>query len=241
ENAQPIGELCARLDGLPLALELAAARMNLLSPAAVVARLGRKLDLLKVGDAPTDRHATMRAAVDWSYELLGDGERGLFWTLPVFNGGFTVDAIEAVTGSDVLDDLVALMEASLVRAEGVVADEPRFGMLETIRDYAHERLAGSGNNAGVEQLHAAYFARLAEQGEPGLRGAEQRRWLERLDADRENLRDALLWSEEGGDVGIGLRVAASLWRYWQVRGAAREGRAHFDRLLARAEEADPRA
>jgi len=241
ENAQPIGELCARLDGLPLALELAAARMNLLSPAAVVARLGRKLDLLKAGDAAADRHATMRAALDWSYELLDDEERALFSTLSVFSGGFTVDAIEAVTGSDVLDELVALMEASLVRAEGAVADEPRFGMLETIRDYARERLTGRGDSAEVEQRHAAYFAQLAEQGEPGLRGAEQRLWLERLDADRENLRGALLWSEEGGDVGIGLRAAASLWRYWQVRGAAREGRTQVDRLLARAEEADAKA
>ncbi len=238
DNAAAIGELCARLDGLPLALELAGARINLLSPAAIVARLGRRLDLLKATDPQVERHATLRAAVEWSYELLADEERTLFSVFAVFTGGFTADAAEAVAGADVLDGLVALLDASLVRAEGAVGDEPRFGMLETIREYARERLAERADAADVERRHAHFFGDLAEQAEAGLRGPLQTRWLERLDADRENLRAALLWAEEGGEVDVGLAAAASLWRYWQVRGEYREGRAHLDRLLASAEQVD---
>jgi predicted ATPase/DNA-binding SARP family transcriptional activator len=238
DNAPAIGELCARLDGLPLALELAGARINLLSPAAIVARLGRRLDLLKATEPQVERHATLRAAVEWSYELLADDERRLFSAFSVFTGGFTADAAEAVAGVDVLDGLVALLDASLVRAEGAVGDEPRFGMLETIREYARERLTEQDDAADIERRHAHFFAGLAEHAEPGLRGPQQVSWLERLDADRENLLAALLWAEDAGGAEVGLAAAASLWRYWQVRGEYREGRAHLDRLLAFAEHVD---
>jgi predicted ATPase/DNA-binding SARP family transcriptional activator len=237
-NLADVSELCRRLDGLPLALELAAARIALLSPRAILARLGRRLDLLKASapDVP-ERHRTLRAAVEWSHELLRPDERALFAGLAVFAGGFTADGADAVTeplGVDVLDGLEELLAASLIRPERTVFDEPRFGMLETIREYALERLAQLADVDEIRERHARFHLALAERAEPELRGPRQVGWSERLDAEQGNVRTALAWADEDGDADVGLRLAAGLWRFWQIRGHAGEGREILDRLLARA-------
>jgi predicted ATPase/DNA-binding SARP family transcriptional activator/Tfp pilus assembly protein PilF len=233
ENAGAVSELCLRLDGLPLALELAGARANLLSPSAILSRLGRRLDLLRVSDAHvSERHRTMRAAIEWSYDLLRPAEQTLFSSLAIFSGSFSADGAEALAGGGVLDGLGALLDSSLVRSERPVGDEPRLGMLETIREYALERLAQREDEPELRRRHADFYCALAERAEPGLRGPEQILWLRRLDADRENLRTVLGWAVQSGDVELGLRTASSLWRYWQVRGGLAEGRAHLERLLA---------
>jgi predicted ATPase len=233
ENAGPVAELCVRLDGLPLALELAGARANLLSPNAILSRLGRRLDLLKATDAEVpERHRTLRAAIEWSYDLLGLDEQALFSSLAVFSGGFSADGAEAVAGGDVLEGLAALVDSSLVSLERPLGDEPRLGMLETIREYALERLAEREDERELRGRHAGFYCELAEQAEPALRGREQVAWLRRLDAERENLRAALGWAAESGEAELGLRTASALWRYWQVRGGLSEGLAHLERLLA---------
>ncbi len=235
-NADAVAELCVRLDGLPLALELAAARIRVLSPRAIVARLGRRLDLLKAEspDAPA-RHRTLRAAIDWSYELLSAQEQSLFASLGAFVGGFTLDGAEAAAGEiglDVIDGVESLLASSLVRAERTAADEPRFGMLETIREYALERLAEREDAAEIGRRHARFYLGLAEEAEPELRGPHQVSWLERLDAEHDNLRAALESATERGEAETGLRIGAALWRFWQVRGLLGEGRERLERLLA---------
>jgi predicted ATPase/Tfp pilus assembly protein PilF len=228
-DADAVEELCVRLDGLPLALELAAARATLLSPRAILARLGRRLDVLRSTDgAMPDRHRTLRAAIEWSYDLLGEEERQLFSALAVFSGGFSADAVDAVAGADVLDGLSALLDSSLVRVERPIGDEPRFGMLETIREFARERLDERPDASELRRRHAQLYCELAEQSEPALRGPDQVLWLRRLDAERENLRVALA----ADSAELGLRIASSLWRYWQVRGGVGEGLAQMERLLA---------
>jgi predicted ATPase/Tfp pilus assembly protein PilF len=240
DNAGVVAELCSRLDGLPLALELAGARVDLLSPAAILSRLGRRLDLLKTAEAGApDRHSTLRAAIQWSHDLLDEDQRALFSSLAVFAGGFSADGVEAVAAGDALDGLAALIDASLIRRERPVGDEPRFAMLETIREYALERLAERRDGHDVRHRHAVFYAGLASQAEPGLRGARQTTWLKRIDADRENIRAALSWAEESGDAETGLRTAASLWRYWQVRGELAEPCRYLERLLEHAEDVEP--
>jgi predicted ATPase/DNA-binding SARP family transcriptional activator len=234
-NAAPVATLCVRLDGLPLALELAAARVSLLSPRAILARLGRRLDVLKSNalDIP-ERHRTLRAAIEWSYELLDTNEQALFRRLGVFVGGFTVDEAEAVapeTDLDVLDGVESLLHANLLRAEGTAADEPRFGMLETIREYALERLARHDEADGARNRHARFYQGLAQRAEPELRGPGQARWLEVLDAEYDNLRAALAWAAQGGEASVGLETGAALWRFWQMRGHIDEGREQLERLL----------
>jgi predicted ATPase/DNA-binding SARP family transcriptional activator len=236
-NADALAELCVRLDGLPLALELAAARVSLLSPRSILARLGRWLDLLKTS-APgvPERHRTLRAAIEWSYELLSQQEQALFTSLGVFVGGFTVEGAEAVAEGlelDVLDGVETLLRASLLRAERLVQDEPRFGMLETIRAYALERMSQQANADELRRRHATFYLGLAEQAEPELCGRRQGAWLERLDAEQSNLRAGLAWAADSGDADIGLRLGAALWRFWQVRGHVAEGREQLERLLAR--------
>ena len=241
DNAQVVAELCLRLDGLPLALELAAARINLLSPSAILSRLGKRLDLLKATEAGVpDRHTTLRAAIQWSYDLLDEEQRALFGSLAVFSGSFGFDAAEAVADeAGVVDGLAALIDASLVRTHDAVDDEPRFGMLETIRSYALERLTEREDHGELRRRHAAFYADLAEEAEPMLRGPRQNAWLARIDVDRENIRAALAWAEKAGEVEIGLRTAAALWRYWQFRGELGEPSTQLTKLLAGAEGIDP--
>jgi predicted ATPase/transcriptional regulator with XRE-family HTH domain/Tfp pilus assembly protein PilF len=248
ENIKAVAAICNRLDGLPLAIELVAARSRLLPPPGVLARLtgvaGRtSLDLAtgRVMDLPT-RHQTLRNALEWSYELLEAREQKLFARLGIFAGGCTLAAAEAVCnpkndlGLDMLSGFESLLDKSLFRQEGraeeEVVDEPRFGMLETIREYARERLEQSGEANRVHRWHAEYFLALSEAAEPELRGPRQREWLERLEADYANLRSAIRWTVESGAEELGLRLVGALQWFWFVRGYVSEGRARLAEALA---------
>ena len=236
-NADAVAELCLRLDGLPLALELAAARIKLLSPGDILERLGRRLELLKAepGAGVPARHRTLRAAIDWSYDLLTPEEQALFTSLAVFVGGFTLDGAEAVAGDlqlDVVDGVESLLSNNLLRTERMAGGEPRFGMLETIREYALERLDERGDGQAVRRRHAGAYVLLAERAEPALRGPQQLSWVERLNAELANIRAALSWAAEHGETEAGLRIGAALWRFWQMQGHLNEGRERLEQLLA---------
>jgi predicted ATPase/tRNA A-37 threonylcarbamoyl transferase component Bud32 len=240
ENAAAVAEICVRLDGLPLAIELAAARINLLAPAAIVGRLEHRLRLLTRGarDRP-ERHQTLRGAIGWSYDLLGEVERTLFARLSVFAGGCTVEAAEIVCGgerleTEVLDGIDALLDASLLQREGPMgqAGGPRLRMLETIREFALEMLARDGHLGAVRDRHCDWFLDLARRAAPNLTGTEQERWLAVLGAEHANLQAALGRTMQLGDAKRGLSFGASLWRYWLVRGHAREGADWLDQILA---------
>jgi predicted ATPase/class 3 adenylate cyclase len=231
ENAAAVAEICARLDGLPLAIELAAARIRLLAPDAMLSRLGHGLSLLSGGrrDLPT-RQQTLRNAIAWSYDLLDGPERRLFRRLGVFVGGFTIDAAESVCaaddpGVDMLDGLESLIAKSLVKSQADVGSDSRFTMLATIREFALERLEESREIAAMRRRHAACVLRLAEDAAPKLEGAEQITWLDRLDIEADNVRAALTWSQAAGDFETGLRIAGALAWFWHFRGHAGEGRA----------------
>jgi non-specific serine/threonine protein kinase len=253
-NAAALAALCRRLDGLPLAIELAAARTRVLSPAALVAGLERHLPLLTGGprDLPT-RLQTMANAVAWSYDLLPPDERTLFRRLAVFVGSFTLEAAEAVCqGSgarsftpdpcpptpdpSVLDGIAALVDGSLVRQEEAGADgglgAVRFAMLETIREFGLERLAAEDDSVEIRTRHAGYFLEMAVAAEDALHGKEQGTWLQRLDADHDNLRVTLSWFLDRDEGESALRLATALWRYWEIRGHLREGSSWLDRALA---------
>ncbi len=235
ENAPAVAEICYRLDGLPLAIELAAARVKLFSTQALLSRLGNRLDFLKGGARDTPlRHQALRHAVAWSYDLLSDEEKKLFRRLSVFVAGCTLEAAEAVCneGSDVLDAISALVDKSLLRQVEGVDGEPRFQMLETIKEFAQECLHGSGEYDDVRNWHAAYFRQFVERVEPELVGGQQRLWLDRIDADHDNLRSALAWAESRNDAATGLRTAAAMWRFWIVRGHMVEGQQRLQAILA---------
>jgi predicted ATPase/class 3 adenylate cyclase/Tfp pilus assembly protein PilF len=239
ENAPAIAEICVQLDGLPLAIELAAARIKPLPPRAMLARLGRRLELLKGGarDLPA-RHQTLRHAIAWSYELLDATEKALFTRLAVCVGGCTLEATEAIchaTGGldlEVLDSVASLVDKSLLRQEEQADGEPRFGMLETIREYALECLEASPEAAAIRQAHAHYYAALAEEAESHLTGPQQARWLNRLETEHDNLRAALHWLVGQGEVDAGLQLGGALWRFWIIRGHMSEGRERLAALLA---------
>jgi predicted ATPase/class 3 adenylate cyclase len=249
-NAPAVAEICVRLDGLPLAIELAAARLKLLPPQAILARLGRRLELLRGGarDVP-DRHQTLRQAIAWSYDLLETGEQALFRRLAVFARGCTLEAAEAVCQAvhdaavdpgqslEVLDGVASLLDKSLLRQQEQASGEPRFRMLETIREYGLECLTASGDEPAVRRAHAAYYLALVEAAEPALTGPEQATWLERLEAEHDNLRAALHWAEVAGEARIGLRLAGALGQFWLMRGHLREGQERLARLLGLAEAA----
>jgi len=222
-----LSELCARLDNLPLAIELAAARVRVLSPEQLLKRLSKRLDLLKAGRGVDPRQQTLRAAIEWSYELLDAEEQQQFARLSIFRGGCTLEAAEAVGEADV-DVLEALVDKSLLRH-----NEGRFWMLETIRQLASERLDASGD---AEELHArlaVVMLELAREAKPHLVGAEQDEWLERIDAERDNIRAALEWTIfGGGGHDVGLELATALGRFWWTR-APREGLAWLERALER--------
>ena len=244
-NAETIARICHRIDGLPLAVELAAARTRVLAPDALLERLDARLQLLRGGptDVPTHQQ-TLRGTIAWSYDLLDRKERALFTTCAVFAGGFTFDALEAVCPSgedadDVLDTVEALVGQSLlVRRE--VLGGLRFGMLYTIRDYAQELLGSSSAAQSTHARHAGYYRRLAEAGAAGLVGPEQADWLARLQAEHGNLRAALAWStDEQGDPVDALTLAGSLAHYWEMAGALEEGRTWLDLALRRGEGQPP--
>jgi len=245
DNAPAVAEICVRLDGLPLAIELAAARIKMLPPEALLSRLSQRLKLLTGGakDLPA-RQQTLRNTIEWSYDLLSEGEKQLFWRMAPFNGGRTLQALEEVCNHDgrllidVFDGVQSLLDKSLLqqRAGGRGGDgEPRFWMLETIHEYSREKLEESGEADALYREHAQYFMRLVEEAEPHLRGARQVEWLDLLEEEHDNLRAALRWARESTraeDRVIGLRVGGAVSRFWETRGHFAEGREQLATVLA---------
>jgi predicted ATPase/tRNA A-37 threonylcarbamoyl transferase component Bud32 len=255
ENAQSVVEICVRLEGLPLAIELASARVRVLSPQAILARLDSRLNLLTGGarDLPT-RQQTMRGAVEWSYELLTEDEKSLFRWLAVFEGGFTFSAAAAVVGSqlsvgpkgeaitenaitdieplmiDPLDGVTSLVDKSLLVAKEQADGELRFRMLEVVREYALDRLESGGESEATRRNHAAYFLALAEESEPHLQGWRPAKWLDRLEEEHDNLRAALRWSL-ACDVETAVRLAAAIRYLWIFQGYLTEGLRWLESIL----------
>lgn len=230
-----IAALCSRLDGLPLALELAAARISILSPQALLARVEHRLSLLTAGprDAPA-RQRTLRETLTWSYDLLSPAEQSLFRRLSVFSGGFTIAAAEAVAGGQ--DDTVsggvsALVAQSLLRHEEPAGGEPRFTILETLREFGLDQLGTDREEDQTRRAHAAFCLALAERAEPELTGPEQQAWLDRLDTEHTNLRQALDWLVVD-DPPSAVHLAGLLWRFWWTRGHLAEGRRRLEATLA---------
>jgi len=256
-TAPTVVAICHRLDGLPLAIELAAARIKLFPLAALLGRLERRLPLLTAGarDVPA-RQQTLRNTIDWSYELLNTDEQTLFRRIAVFVGGCTLEAAEAVTTlnvptarpepaeeferSNVLDGLASLVDKSLLQCTEVLDSEPHFTMLETIREYALERLEAIGEADAIRQQHAAYYLALAEAAEPKLHGEEQQIWLRRLETEQANLRAALTWSQTSvSEAALGLRLAGALGWFWLMRGYLGEGQGWLAGILARPASLEP--
>lgn len=236
ENAPAVVGICARLDGLPLAIELAASRSKLLTPQQILDRLEERLPLLtsRAADAP-DRRKTLRGTIQWSYDLLDEQERRLFEHVSVFRGGGTLEAMEGVCslagGTDTFEGLASLVDNSLIRlveTEG----ESRFVMLETIREYALDRLTERGEREEVSRRHASYFLGLAERAEPNLTGPEVTVWNGRLTSEHDNIRGVLRWAIESDDAETGMRLAGAIWRFWHLRSHFAEARTWFDELLA---------
>ena len=237
ENAPAVAAICVRLDGLPLAIELAAARIKLLAPQAMLRRLEDPLKFLTGGARDLSvRQQTLRGAIAWSYDLLDENEKRLFRRLAVFVGGFTLEAAAAVcetTGDlqlDVFEGIAALVDESLLRQESSPDGEPRFFMLETIREYALERLTESGEE--LQRQHAEFFLTFAEQAEIELHGFQQLKWLERLEVEHDNLRAALGWLAHNDEAQRGLRLAGALTDFWNTRGHRTEAERQFGVLFA---------
>jgi predicted ATPase/DNA-binding CsgD family transcriptional regulator len=253
-NAQAVAEICHRLDGLPLAIELAAARVAHLSPVALLARLESRLPLLTGGarDLP-ERQRTMRDSIAWSYDLCSPEEKELFCRLAVFVGGCTLEAAEAVCGtegtgngeqgtgeddrapvpSSVLDGIAALVAKSLLRQEEGPDGAPRYRMLETVREFALERLEASGEAEEIRRRHADDVLALTRAGAADLADSAPGGWLTRLEVEQANIRAALTWLRDRGDTGVGLRLAAALGGFWRLRNSIAEGRAWLETFLAR--------
>lgn len=245
ENAAVIAEICARLDGLPLAIELAAARVKLLPPSAMLPRLANRLQLLTGGprDLP-ERQQTLRNAISWSIDLLDESEKTLFRRLAIFARGCTLEAAEELVvdpgtagaaqldSLEVLDGISGLVDHSLVRQIEGADGEARFGMLETIRDFASELLAEAAEDKVLRDKHARYFCNLVERAREELSGPRQAASLLRLDAELDNLRTALNWSIERGDAATAQAISGALPQYWEIRGNLTEGRTWTDRALA---------
>ncbi len=244
QNAPAVAAICSHLDGLPLAIELAAARIKLLTPDAILARLEKSLSLLtSTGADLSERQRTLRGTIDWSHDLLNEKERSLFRRLGVFVDGCSFPDAEAICdpeaelGADMLDLLSSLVDKSLVRQMDGIAGVPRFGMLATIREYALERLGESADWESVRRAHEDLFSALADRAAGEIMGARQKEWTERLDADQDNLRAALQGLGDDGRIQEALAMGANLWRFWQLRGTLAEGRAVLEELLARGDAA----
>jgi predicted ATPase/DNA-binding CsgD family transcriptional regulator len=243
-NQDVVSAICQRLDGLPLAIELAAAWIKVLPAPALLARLDHRLPLLTGGgrDLP-ERQQTMRDAIAWSYDLLAADEQALFRSLAVFAGGFTVEAAESVAGEageelgTALDGIAGLVEKSLLVTKEGDDDAPRFAMLETIREFAWDELDRSRESVAMRERHAAWCVGLVEQARAELDGPHQREWLDRLDAEHDNLRAALAWLVDHGQAGSSLRLSTALSEFWLRRGHLAEGRALLSAALARANAA----
>lgn len=254
-NVTTVAEICRRVDGLPLAIELVAARVKLLPPPALLERLARRRDgswaLLTGGarDLPEHQRA-LRDTIAWSYDLLGPREQTLFRRLAVFAGGCTVDAAERVCITDaeemgaIVDGLAALVDSSLVQpgpaisGDGQTDREPRFMMLETVREYATQLLISSGELEDMQRRHGEYFMGLADSAQ--MVGPDQAAWVAQLEDEHDNMRRTLAWAEETGDAEIGLRLVVAAWRFWLVRGYLGEGSAWLERMLALEEKCSVR-
>jgi len=238
ENAPVVAEIAARLDGLPLAIELAATRVKVLAPAQILERLARRLSLLTSGPRSLpERQRTLRATIAWSHDLLDPVERRLFARLSVFAGGWTFESAEAVCdpaslGLDPLDGLASLVDKSLIRRVDSPAGAGRFSMLETIREFAAEQLAAGGELEALARRHAGHYLDLATEAEPHLTGEDQGAWLDRCDAEHANLRAALRWAIDAGEADRAQAAAGALWGFWQQRGHLAEGRRWLDEVLA---------
>jgi predicted ATPase/DNA-binding CsgD family transcriptional regulator len=239
ENGAAIAAICQQVDGLPLAIELAAGRSKLFSPQELLPRLKSRLKLLVGGarDLPV-RQQTLRGTIAWSHDLLEEDEKRLFRRLAVFVGGCTLEAIEAICTAhegldeDVFDAVARLVDKSLLRQEARFDGEPRLWMLETIREYALERLEASEEAEVVQRQHAIFFLRLSEEAEPKIRSAEQSTWRKRLEVEQDNLRAALRWTLESQEAEMGLRLAGALLAFWRVSNLDREGRNWCEQVLA---------
>lgn len=239
ENSAAIQEICSRVDGLPLAIELAAARTKLLSPSAILQRIQNRLQLLTGGalDLP-ERQQTLRNTIDWSHELLNEAEQKLFRRFSVFVGGSTLEGAESISNTDhdlgitVLDGLSSLVDKNLVQRMDSDDSEARFTMLETIREYALERLSSSGEEPATRRAHAAYCLVLAEEGNPELSAEERSVWLARGDLEIDNFRSALDWLFGNRELDWGLRLCMALFRFWDMREHLTEGRARLETILA---------
>ncbi|HXH65579.1 MAG TPA: tetratricopeptide repeat protein [Candidatus Limnocylindrales bacterium] len=238
ENAAAVAEICAHLDGLPLAIELAAARVKVLSPTSLLSRLASRLQLLTGGarDLP-ERQQTLRGAIDWSYDLLNPAEQKLFRRLGVFVGGCNLEGVEAVCDTrgdldlDLLDGMTSMLDKSLMLQAPPANGEARFVMLETIREYALEKLDVSGEAAATKRAHAAYCLVLAEESPREQAGTHPAEQMERFTAEHGNFRAALEWLTDTGDAEWGLRLGAALFRFWETREYLTEGRTRFGKLL----------
>lgn len=257
-NLPYIVQICRRLDGIPLAIELAAARVSALSVKQIADRLDQTFRILESDDAPTERHRTLRAMIEWSYDLLKEPEKALLRRLSVFVGGWTLEACEAVCAYGDLDHLAIvnlltrLVHTSLVSVQNVVAIDDtggsetedagdgeeetcRYYLLETLRQFGQEKLDAHGETETARSSHIAYFLGLAEQAEPELTGPQQAQWVKRLETEHDNLRAAMMWALDGE---TRLRITCALWRFWYARGDLAEGGAWIDGALARAQKVD---
>ncbi len=240
ENAPAVAQICHRLDGIPLAIELAAGRVKVLMPEQIAARLDDRFRLLTGGSRTVlPRHQTLRAAIDWSYDLLAEPERTLLRRLAVFAGGWTLEAAETVCAGEgvesreVLELQTHLVDKSLVIVEQGVGGEARYRLLGTIRQYARDRLFEAGEAGRLRDVHRDWFLELAERASRELRGPDQAQWLERLEQEHDNLRAALEWSQAGeGGAEKGLELAAALHRFWTIRGHLTEGRQWLESSLS---------
>jgi predicted ATPase/DNA-binding SARP family transcriptional activator/DNA-binding CsgD family transcriptional regulator len=238
ENAQAVALICAYLEGLPLAIELAAARIKMLPPQALLERIRDRFKLLTGGSRElSERQRTLRSTIEWSYELLEEEEKALFGRLSVFSGGATLEATEVVCNAagvhsvDALEDASSLLDKSLLGREEGVEGETRLEMLETIREYAQEKLEESGEVETIKRAHAEYFLSLAEEAEPMLWGPDDAAWLDRLEREHDNMRAALSWSMEQDEVELALRLGGALRWFWHMTGYYSEGRNWLEAAL----------
>ena len=239
KNAAAVAAITARLDGLPLAIELAATRTKVLTPEQMLPRLQECLSVLSSGPKTLpERQRTLRGAITWSHELLDPAEQGLFARLAVFRGGWTLESAEAICdldglGLDILDGLSSLVDQSLIRRSELGEDDPRFSMLETIREFGQEQLEVRGERDLVCRRHAEYFLDLAVEAEPHLIAEDQGKWLDICDREHANIRAALRWAIDAGEADRAQEPAGALWRFWQQRGHQEEGRAWLEEILDR--------
>ena len=242
DNGRAVAQICRRLEGIPLAIELATARVGPLAVEEVAQRLGDSLSLLTVSPrTAVPRHRTMRATLEWSHGLLSEPEKKLFRRLSAFAGGWTLEAAEVVgsdglEGADVLDVLSRLVDKSLVVAEATEGDRVRYRVLEPIRQYARKKLEEDEESDATLRRHANLFLALAEEAEPELRGPRQEEWLERLEVEHDNFRAALSWALEGGEPELALRLSGALGDFWYLRGRLKEGRRWLEAALAEGSE-----